>query len=86
MQPNQWRERLSPAATGLRVVNQSVSDHHSTARPSGRPDVPTLLHHHAGYVEAVLCAICAGESISLAGRRALAFSIERIRHCAEVIR
>jgi hypothetical protein len=84
MQPDLTRQ--SPAGTGLRVEQKQHRHRHSTARPSGRPDVPTLLRHHADFIDVILVMICTGEPISLAGRRALAFSIERIRHCAEVIR
>lgn len=48
-------------------------------------DLATLLRHHASFVEIVLQAICTGSPISLAGRRALAFTVDRIRQCAEAI-
>jgi hypothetical protein len=50
----------------------------------GKP-VRVLLHHHANYVDAILLAICANEPISLAGRQALAFTVDRLHEIAEVL-
>lgn len=44
--------------------------------------IPTLLRHHADYVDTVLSTICEGNRISLAGRQALAYSADRLREIA----
>jgi hypothetical protein len=47
--------------------------------------IPTLLRHHADYVDAFLVAICEGGRISIAGRQALAYTADRLREIAEVL-
>ncbi len=84
-----------PVAPGRRVERGNhLSVHSSPADRDGQGElaapsidrVPSLLQHHAGFVERILVMICAAEPVSMAGRRALAFTVERIRQCAEVIR
>ena len=91
MKPNRWRDRLGPAGTGLRVVKQSTSSANSITGPDAvatvldRAKIPKLLRHHASYVDAILVMICTGESISIAGRKALRYTADRLREFAEVL-
>jgi len=50
-----------------------------------RVRIPALLRHHAAFIEIILVMICAGQSISLAGRQSLQFTADRLREFAEVI-
>lgn len=98
MQPNP-QTRKSPAATGLHVAQANHLERQSTAHLRQRPDVyvaeldtpvlsriPALLRHHASFIDIILVMICAGQSISLAGRQSLQFTADRLRQIAGVIR
>lgn len=50
-----------------------------------RARIPILLRHHAGYVDAVMHALCAGRTIGLAGRQAMAYTADRLRLIAKVL-
>lgn len=79
----------SPHMAGPEVMRQRGSSHRTpqnrlTQLLDGKP-VRVLLHHHANYVDEILLAICAGEPVSLAGRQALAFTVDRLHEIAEVL-
>lgn len=50
-----------------------------------RARIPALLRHHASFVDTVMRALCAGEAIGLAGRRAMAYTADRLRQMAGVL-
>ena len=73
--PGELRKRGGPHLTPIESRAQLLD---------GKP-VRVLLHHHANFVDEILLAICAGESVSLAGRQALAFTVDRLHEIAEVV-
>ena len=78
--------RKSPAVTELVRKPIALSCVDSTTGIAPFKDVSSLLRHHANFIEVVMQAICSGAEISIAGRVALGFTIDRIRQVAEVLR
>ena len=92
MQPKP-SERRSPhrAGSGKSTSLGGLCANHTTGPDAtsmvlDRARIPVLLRHHAGFIDIILVMICAGQSISLAGRQSLQFTADRLREFAEVIR
>jgi len=91
MQPSP-QTRQSPRVAGFeesKSLGGLCSNHTTGTDPASmvldRARIPKLLRHHAGYVDAILVMICTGESISIAGRKALQYTADRLREFAEVL-